>query len=526
MSNIFLLIKNYYKMFLYKLFKIKNKSFAFLIIIIFSISFIFLFTSLSYNTIVTAKSLGIVELALSSFSITILMFMFMLVISESSPIRKSNDEEFLLSLPFKKSHIVAAKVLYYLTFDLVIVLFLILPSYILYYVLVENVSWLLIARALYVIICATLFSTGISGIISSFLVKISKKFRYSDIINSLFSTILVISFVAVYFAFVFVGQDVSKASALYDLYPVRLFTNAIGGGDLASLVVITIIAMCLFIISILVRSNLLGKSASTYHTKNFTLTYKEQKVQKSLYKRELYKYFSIPIYVTNTIFGPLFMIVIALIITIIGKEYFINLIEMVISTGYEEGIVPENIITMINQYFSVGLIFILSAILAISPTTASAISLEGNELWILKAHPIDYKDVFMAKILVNITINGFPLLLAVILLASRIPLVYSLFCFLIPFLVIILSSISGLYINLSYPKLLWQSEQEVVKQGIAVVITMGVNFILVVLPMMSYFFLPFGEVLKLLVVVLVYIILIGISCLLLFKKGKALYERL
>lgn len=156
-----------------------------------------MFVSLSYNTINTAISLDIPELALSSFSITILMFVFMLIISESSPIRKNNDEELLLSLPFKKREVVTSKIVYYLSFDLLIILFLILPSYVIYCILVKGSSWFILVRALYVIICSTLFATGISGIISTYLIKMSKRFRYSNIINSIFSVVLVMTFMII-----------------------------------------------------------------------------------------------------------------------------------------------------------------------------------------------------------------------------------------------------------------------------------------------------------------------------------------
>ena len=201
MSNIFLLIKNYYKMFFCKLFKSKNKLPAFLLLILLGSSFFIMFVSLSYNTINTAISLDIPELALSSFSITILMFVFMLIISESSPIRKNNDEELLLSLPFKKREVVTSKIVYYLSFDLLIILFLILPSYVIYCILVKGSSWFILVRALYVIICSTLFATGISGIISTYLIKMSKRFRYSNIINSIFSVVLVMTFMIIYLAF-------------------------------------------------------------------------------------------------------------------------------------------------------------------------------------------------------------------------------------------------------------------------------------------------------------------------------------
>ncbi|MFR7880613.1 MAG: hypothetical protein ACLU5J_03390 [Christensenellales bacterium] len=60
-----------------------------------------------------------------------------------------------------------------------------------------------------------------------------------------------------------------------------------------------------------------------------------------------------------------------------------------------------------------------------------------------------------------------------------------------------MTSITGLYINLLYPKLNWESEQEVVKQGISVLVTMSVNFIIVVIPMVLYFILSLNEIFKL-----------------------------
>ncbi len=526
MSNIFLLIKNYYKMFFCKLFKSKNKLPAFLLLILLGSSFFIMFVSLSYNTINTAISLDIPELALSSFSITILMFVFMLIISESSPIRKNNDEELLLSLPFKKREVVTSKIVYYLSFDLLIILFLILPSYVIYCILVKGSSWFILVRALYVIICSTLFATGISGIISTYLIKMSKRFRYSNIINSIFSVVLVMTFMIIYLAFTFISQDISKANKIYEFYPVVLLTSSIYDGQTSSLLILSLICFSIFIVSIIIRAYYLGKSGNTYHSKNCNLLYKEKKVGRSLYRRELNKYFSIPIYVTNTIFGPLFMIVIALVITIIGKQYFINLIETVIASGYESGIAPESIMRIIHEYFNFGVIALISVILSVSPTTSSAISLEGKELWILKAHPIGYKDVFISKLLVNITIEGLPILLVGILLATRLGFTYLPFIILIPFLVVILTSITGLYINLLYPKLNWESEQEVVKQGISVLVTMSVNFIIVVIPMVLYFILSLNEIFKLSIVAMSYIVFIILCAILLFKQGKKLYEKL
>lgn len=83
-----------------------------------------------------------------------------------------------------------------------------------------------------------------------------------------------------------------------------------------------------------------------------------------------------------------------------------------------------------------------------------------------------------------------------------------------------MTSITGLYINLLYPKLNWESEQEVVKQGISVLVTMSVNFIIVVIPMVLYFILSLNEIFKLSIVAMSYIVFIILCAILLFKQGK------
>lgn len=527
MNNILFLVKNYYKMFLAKLLKKQKASTNSVAIIAILSSFIFvgMFAYLSYTTIQTAQKAGMPSLALSSFATTILMFTFMLIVTESSATSKHTDEQMLLSLPFTKKQIISAKVLYYLSFDLVLIGLLVLPSYIIYYYMVET-SIMLVFRALYVIISSTVLATSISGLISIFFNRITKSFRHSDIIRSTLSVILMVGFVIFYVFFSFVSNDVSKAGQIYELYPIVLITSFIENSNTVSFIIITLICYTLFIISILIKSFYLGKSISTYHSKNKELLFKEQTIRKSLFKRELNKYFSIPIYVSNTIFGPIFVILIALIVMFVGKEYFINIIEVVISSGYESGVAPSDLMNNISKYFDFGIIAIISLLIAIAPTTSSSISLENKELWILKAHPISFKDVFISKLLVNILITIIPSTIAIILLIGKIGYIYIIFGYIFIVLVSILTSTIGLYSNLLYPKFDWGSEQEVVKQGISVLVSMTINSIVTFIPIVLYFMLSQNELIKLVIVTMLLFALTLFFVFLLFTKGKKLYEKL
>lgn len=532
MSNIFLLTKNYFRIFLSRLAKLVSKkskatTSVAMIAIIFGGIFIFAFATISYSTIVISLESGVPELALYSFSTTLLMFTFMLIVTESSSNNKTTDEEILLSLPFKKSEIVASKIIYFCLFDFIILIGLIFPSYIIYYVMVESTSIFFLIRAFLVILLSTLFSTAISGIISTLLNKMTKRFRYSNIIRSLISMVLIVTFAIAYLGFTFISQNANYAGKLYDFYPIKMLTLAICDSNVASLIILTIICLVSFIVSIIIKSYFYGRNATSYRSKNQTLNYNESSIEKSLYKREMGKFFSIPIYVTNTAFGPVFVIIIAILISFVGKDFFLNIIEIIIATGYENLQAPTEIMVTIGSYFTFGIIMLLSLTLSLAPTTSCCISLENKELWILKAHPISYKDVFKSKLMVNITITTIPLTIASLLLSISLGIKYLPFIFIIPFLIIIMTSIIGLYVNLLYPKFGWESEQEVIKQGMSVLVTMLINMICVIIPALLYFIIPVqSEFLCLTIVAAAYLLLILIWQTILFKNGKKLYEKL
>ena len=108
----------------------------------------------------------------------------------------------------------------------------------------------------------------------------------------------------------------------------------------------------------------------------------------ALYRKELKRYFSSTIYVMNTGFGVVLLLIATIFIAIFGVE---NLDTLVGAPG-------------ISAMISFAAPFIISTMIAISCTTASAISLEGKNLWILKSSPIKTKTIFDSKIAVNLTI--------------------------------------------------------------------------------------------------------------------------
>ena len=191
MNNIFKLVSNYFRMFFAKIFKNSKRKLATytiaIIVLIVGLVFSFIFTLLSYYNISNAIKLEVPEIAIYSFATTMIMFAFVLIITESGNNMKATDEELLLSLPINKRDIVISKILYYLLFDFLLVLIVLFPSYILYYVMVKGTSFIFVLRGLLQLIALTLFASGISGILSCLLILATKKFKYSKVIQTVFN---------------------------------------------------------------------------------------------------------------------------------------------------------------------------------------------------------------------------------------------------------------------------------------------------------------------------------------------------
>ena len=128
----------------------------------------------------------------------------------------------------------------------------------------------------------------------------------------------------------------------------------------------------------------------------------------------------------------------------------------------------------------------VSFFVALSCTTSVSLSMEGETRWILGSSPLRPWDIFLSKILVNITIV-IPLeLVSIAILATGlgisgmdlvllivVPTSYALF---IPAL--------GIVMNIRYPRYDWSSEYYAVKGGsVSMLGSMGIGLVSVIVPL-------------------------------------------
>ena len=204
--------------------------------------------------------------------------------------------------------------------------------------------------------------------------------------------------------------------------------------------------------------------------------YKEKKIKRSpaifaLMKKELFSLKN-PMILFNTAIGSMLFIIL-----IIFAFFNAELVEMINASGVDKGEV------------AVIVAVVLSFIASSNMITASSVSLEGENLWIIRLAPVKTEEIFTAKLLLQIVLTCIPATLATIVVCAllEIPLLLSLLVWVCVNAVACVCAALGLIVNLKLPNLTWTSEMLAVKQSLSVVVAMFTSWGLSALLIVGYF---------------------------------------
>ncbi|MDD4187725.1 MAG: hypothetical protein PHX04_03065 [Bacilli bacterium] len=471
---------------IYKLFQAKeNKEFKKVIPYILLYIYIFgvLTVSIYYASSFALdglKTLGLEHLLLVVMMVfTSIYLVFTTVFKVNKTLFGAKDYSILFSLPIEKNTIITSKFIVLYLANLIFMLIFMIPTY-LAYILGTTTSYMFHIMFFVSFLFIPLIPTVVGCIIGSLLTALSARFKYKNFANIIFSLLL---FVVVYY-FTYNMQNLnaldlanlsqSIVNKFNSIYPVtKLYTNIIGNYDLFSLIIFIFLSLFIFVIfkNIIVKyfANINNKlSGVTINNKYIVKNIKLKSPLMSLYQKEIKRYISSALYVLNTAIGSILLLATLILLAVLGSDTLDAFIQM-----------PN-----FSQYLMTSAPLVFAVFTSLSCTTHSSISLEGKNLWILKSLPVNIKNIFIAKIMVNLTI-----ILPTILIASLI-LMFIIKLSILNFLVLlILPTIYaffiagfGLLINLFFPLLDWVNEVKVIKQSMASFLTIITGLIVSVVP--------------------------------------------
>lgn len=395
----------------------------------------------------------------------------------------SKDFDMLMALPIKTKTIFLSKVINLLAVNYVMFMYFYIPSVIAYAIFntTNFLFWLFAIIGFFII---PLPIIAVFGFVSCQIGKI----RISQNAKKVLSIIL---YLCLTVAIVFLAMQTTNGTDDEKVFFENMYNSLKNGNYLGYLLALGIRGETTNFVAICSGSLIIFLLFFYYTSKNYLLVNSNQKsnlnkqkkyeykdsisrgkssVKLALLRKEIYGYFSVPIYVVNTIIGPILSLVFTYFLISQSKAEYLKIGEKYIEM---QMILPPLVILL--MVFSISL----------SSTTSSSISLEGKRLWILKTLPVKEKDVFNAKVLVNllitipfIIINNIIFLLMKDFYLNVFQVVSS---FILPILIVLIISKVGLYINILLPKLEYEQLAQVVKQSLSVLVTMLVATLLVLI---------------------------------------------
>lgn len=385
------------------------------------------------------------------------------------------DYDMMMSLPVKSSTVIISRLLSVYAMNFLISGVIMLPSIIVFGITysVSLSVWCMMVLSLFL---ASLLPMIISMIVGAVITAISVRFRYKNLLT----IILNIAAIMVLFVGSFaIPQEeaaltelvTSAVQAVYHIYPIaELYTNALTNNDWGSFGQFALISIGASILFVMLLSVFFAKINSAllavYSKSNYRLgKLKTSTPFMALYKKELRRLISSPIYVMNTCFGVVLLIVISVASLFVDINQIVNMLEL-----------PS---TDIMPWIQSLTPWIVALLVAMSTSTTSSISLEGKSRWLMCSAPVPAKIVFNSKIAVSLTYLIPSILISCTLLAIRFQtgFIETIILFTIPLLFSVFMSVIGLAFNLKFPKYDWTSEVQAVKQSVSVLATIGTGFV-------------------------------------------------
>lgn len=191
----------------------------------------------------------------------------------------------------------------------------------------------------------------------------------------------------------------------------------------------------------------------------------------TLVMREKERFFSIPIYVLNSMLGIVMLLV--YILVMFFAHHILRSYVSSINTMFFNGSITLGISN----------IFIITTCTGLTNITSSSISIEGRKRKILKAYPIEATKFFQAKILFELllTIPVIVVTNSIAIVVLRLNMIESIMGYAFPIAFAIFSSLVGCLLNIYFPKYDWDNVAYIVKQSAAAIlgvfVKMGIVFI-------------------------------------------------
>lgn len=315
---------------------------------------------------------------------------------------------------------------------------------------------------------ASLIPTTLATAAAALVAAASSRFKYSNAVTILLSVALVFGIFGLSAKIGAMDEEqlsVSTIAALGDqlaglltrIYPpAAWFGRAVIEGSLAAFCLFVGFSLGLYLLFAVVLAAFYQKIQNGLTAHGASGQYRVGRLAArsplaALYQKEWKRFLSLPSYVLNMGIGALMTAAASAAVCFLGPEALGGLVNI-------PGI--EDVFIRIPLYLPV-------ILLPLCNTACVSLSLEGRQLWILQSSPVTLGQVFLSKILVNLTLTipcaGISYLLLWVRL--RPSLADGLMMLVLACSVALLTAVAGIWFNLKFPVYQWENPTQIIKQS-------------------------------------------------------------
>ncbi|WP_314673698.1 hypothetical protein [uncultured Solobacterium sp.] len=423
----------------------------------------------SVTTTMNLIHAGFVDYVYASLlSLTSVALITLLLFTLNTLLFEGNDYDMLQSLPVSKKDIIASKLLIVYIFAFCFACGMMLPGVVVH-VLVTH-AYLQFVFGIFSVVFVPVIPIGIAIIFGVGILYVASFAKHTMVLKILLSVLLFIGLLILLIGSYFL-QGIGSLSTVMGLQMLQIYPPS-----LIFLKPNLLYACMSFVVSMLIfymltwKYEVLHKLSTKHRVIYHDATFKYHSSFRALYQKEMKRFFGSYLAVINQGFGIIMLVIGSVLLVLVPPKMLFSMLKV--------SQISVNVVDYIP--------LVIAGMLAFTFPSASSISLEGKNLWIIQTAPVKMLDIIFSKISVTLSLHliGYVCAIIAVFLRFSLSVEQMIAVLLIPLVYSIFTAILGFALDYRFANYSWDNEVVPIKQNLQVGLTMLVSLFMVGLPIL------------------------------------------
>lgn len=420
----------------------------------------------SVTTTMNLIHTGLVEYVYASLlSLTSIVLITLLLFTLNALLFEGNDYEMLQSLPVSLRDIIASKLLIVYIFAFCFTCGMMLPGMVVH--VLTTHAYLQFLFGILSLVFVPVIPIGIAIIFGVGILYVASFAKHTIVLKVLLSVLLFIGLMVGSFLLQSVGGlSTTIGLQMIQIYPLSLIFLK----SKLLYACISIIASVLTFYMLTWKYEVLHKLSTKHRVIYHDATFKHHSVLHAIYQKEMKRFFSSYLAVINQGFGIIMLVIGSVLLVLVPPTMLFSMLKV--------SRIPVNVVDYIP--------LVIAGMLAFTFPSASSLSLEGKNLWIIQTAPVKMLDIIFSKISVTLSLHliGYVCAIIAVFLRFSLSVEQVIAVLLIPLAYSIFTAILGFSLDYRFANYSWDNEVVPIKQNLQVGLTMLTSLFMVGLPIL------------------------------------------